>query len=479
MTDPVTTDPATTDPIPAEPSNAARLDPIRRHGVDPDRLAAFLAAEQQAYRQAHPRSADLASRSSEHWHGGVPLHWMSDWGLPFPLFLREATGSCLTCVDGHEHADFCLGDTGAMFGHAPEPVRRAVAHQIARGATAMLPSALVPEVGRLLAERFGLPVWQATLTASDANRAVIRWARALTGRRDILIFNGAYHGAVDDVHVRLADGAPIQRAGLVGQVYDMRAHTRVVEFNDIAALEAALADRGVALVLAEPVMTNIGMVLPDEGYHAALRRLTRAAGTLLAIDETHTLSAGPGGYARAHALEPDFLVVGKAIGGGVPAAVYGVTAAVSQGMARVRAEAPGYSGIGTTLSANALAMAAMRAMFEEVMTADAYRHMIATASDLAGRLRAIIADRRLPWCVTAAGARVEFMLAPEPPRTGGAAARIGSAEIEGALRLALINRGVVVTPFHNMLLAAPTTGPEEVDRLCAGLEAALDAIVAA
>lgn len=451
---------------------------IRSLGVDPDRLRAFAATERQAYAAARPVSRRLAAEAAEHWHDGVPLHWMNDWGLPFPMFLGSAAGSTLVDADGHAHADFCLGDTGSMFGHGPEPVARAVAEQIGRGATAMLPSALVPEVGRLLAARFGLPFWQTTLTASDANRAVIRWARAITGRPDILVFNGAYHGAVDDTHVRLdAQGTPILRPGLMGQVQDPRAHTRVVEFNDPAAVEAALADGRVALVLMEPVMTNIGMVPAEPGIHAAIRAATRRSGTLLAIDETHTISTGPGGYTGAHGLEPDFFVLGKPVAGGVPAAVYGFTAEVSAAMKRARAAAPGYSGMGTTLSANALALAAMRACLAEVMTEAAYAHMTASAADLSAGLEAAIAARGLPWCVIRIGARVEFMLAPRPPRNGGEAGLAGDAAIESAIRTALVNRGVVITPFHNMMLIAPTTTADDVARLVAGFEAALDAIV--
>lgn len=445
----------------------------RRHGVSLARLAGLLDRERAAFAARRPRSAALAAAAAEHWHDGVPLHWMSDWGLPFPLFLAEAHGSTLVDADGHSHADFCLGDTGAMFGHAPAPIVRAVAAQAARGITGMLPSTDVPEVGRLLAERFGLPWWQITMTASDANRAVIRWARAVTDRPDILVFDGCYHGAVDDTHVRLADGRPILRPGLMGQVWDLTEHTRVVPFNDVAALEAALADRRVALVLTEPVLTNIGMVLPEPGFHAALRSATRATGTLLALDETHTISTGPGGYTRAHGLDPDFFVLGKPIAGGVPAAVYGFVDAVAEGMRRARAATPGYSGMGTTLTANALAVAAMRACLTEVMRPAAWDHMISLAERLAADLARVIARHGLPWVVTSIGARVEFMLSPTRPRDGGEAGRIGDAEIEGALRLFLIERGVIVTPFHNMMLIAPTTTDADVDRLVAAFDAAL------
>ncbi|MDK9695197.1 MAG: aspartate aminotransferase family protein [Siculibacillus sp.] len=437
------------------------------------RLAALIERARVSYATRRPRSAALAREAAVHWHDGVPLHWMSDWGLPFPMFLARAEGSTLTDADGIAHVDFCLGDTGSMFGHAPAAIVRAVAEQTARGITGMLPSVQVPEVGRLLAARFGLPLWQITMTASDANRAVVRWARAITGRPDILIFDGCYHGAVDDTHVRLRDGRPILRPGLMGQVWDLPEHTRVVPFNDLAALKAELADGRVALVLTEPVMTNIGMVQPEPGFHDGLRRATRAAGALLAIDETHTISSGPGGYTRAHGLDPDFFVLGKPIAGGVPAAVYGFTDAVAEGMKRARAATPGYSGMGTTLTANALAVAAMRACLTEVMTDAAYDHMIALAEVLAAELERVVARRRMPWVVTRVGARVEFMLSPTRPRDGGEAGRIGDAEIEGALRLHLIERGVIITPFHNMMLIAPTTTRADVDRLVSALDEAL------
>ena len=460
--------------MPSSRPSVPHADTSLRHGVSTDRLTALIGRERASYVARRPRSAVLAAEAADHWHDGVPLHWMSDGGLPFPMFVAVATGSTLVDVDGNVMTDFCLGDTGSMFGHAPPPVVAAIAAQARHGMTAMLPSALVPEVGRLLAHRFGLPHWQLTQTASDANRAVIRWARAVTGRPNILIFDGAYHGAVDDTHVRLRDGRPILRPGLMGQVWDLTEHTRVVQFNDLAAVEAALADRSVALVLTEPVMTNIGMVQPQPGFHEALRALTRASGTLLALDETHTISSGPGGWTRAHGLDPDFLVVGKPIAGGLPAAVYGFTEAVSQAMRAARLATPGYSGMGTTLSANALVLAAVRACLTEVATAGAYDHMIALAERLAAELEHVVRRHRLPWVVTSVGARVEFMLSPTRPVNGAEAGAIGDAEIEGALRLALIERGVIVTPFHNMMLIAPTTTLAEVEKLVA----AFDAVVA-
>ena len=293
---------------------------------------------------------------------GVPLHWMQDWATPFPLQLAEAAGARLTDVDGHPYTDFCLGDTGAMFGHSPPAVSQALQAQASRGLTAMLASEDAAVVGELLAERFGLPFWQFAMTATDANRFVLRWLRAATGRQVLLVFNGCYHGTVDDVFVDLVDGRPTQRDSLLGQVQDLTQTTRVVEFNDLAALEAALAPGDVACVLAEPVMTNIGMVLPDPGFWEAAQALIRRHGSLLVLDETHTISSGPGGYARAHGLQPDALVLGKPLGGGMPCAAYGFSAELAaRAQAAKQVAPPGHSGIGTTLSGNLLAMAAMRA----------------------------------------------------------------------------------------------------------------------
>jgi glutamate-1-semialdehyde 2,1-aminomutase len=367
--------------------------------------------------------------------------------------------------------DFCLADTPAMFGHGQETVARAIADHALRGAGFMLPTASAVIVGRLLAERFGLPLWQTATTASDANRAAIRWARAVTGRPVILVFDGCYHGMVDDAFVALRDGQPVMKPGLLGQVHDLTATTRVVPFNDLAALEAALAPGDVAAVLAEPVMTNCGMILPEPGFHDVLRVKTREAGTLLVIDETHTISTGPGGYTQAHGLEPDVFVLGKAIAGGVPAAVWGVTAQLSARMDAVAAQVgPGQSGIGTTLSGNALALAAMRAMLSEVMTEAAYARMLAGAERLAAGLRAMIAARRVAWSVVQVGARVELVLADPPPKNAAVMRKALDAEVLAALHLWLINRGVLIAPFHTMMLVSPVTQDAAIDRLVAAVD---------
>lgn len=448
-----------------------------RPGIDVQRCAALLERERAAFVRRNPRSQAIAAQASEHLMFGVPLHWMNDWGTPFALQVAHAQGATLTDADGHLLADFCLGDTGAMFGHAPAPVVDALARQAARGFTAMLPGEDAAAVGALLSARFGLPSWQFALSATDANRFVLRWLRAASGRRKIIVFNGCYHGTVDDVYVDLVDGIPSQRDSLLGQVHDLRLHTVVVEFNDLGALEAALAAGDVACVLAEPALTNIGMVLPDAGYWEAAQALIRRAGAALVFDETHTISAGPGGYGRAHGLVADALVIGKPVGGGLACAAYGFSAEwAARAVAAKRAAPPGHSGIGTTLSGNLLAMAAMRATLTTLMTAAVYAPMLAQATRLADGLRGVIAAHRLPWCVTQLGARTEFQFRATPPRNGSQAGAALDADLEHLIHLALLNRDVLITPFHNMMLVCPATAAGDVDRLLGALDEVLGEI---
>lgn len=452
-------------------------EPTRRAGLDWGRAQAFLAAEREVYRQRNPRSAALAAQANEHLLFGVPLHWMKDWGTPFALHVDHAHGATVQDVDGHSLVDFCLGDTGAMFGHAPAPVAAALQRQATRGYTTMLATEDAAAVGKLLSERFGLPWWQFAMSATDANRYIVRWIRAATGRKKILVFNGCYHGTIEDVFVDLVDGRPVQRESLLGQVHDLLDHTVVVEFNHLPALEAALAGGDVACVLAEPVMTNIGMVLPEPGYWEAAQAIIRRHGTLLVMDETHTISTGPGGYARAHGISPDALVLGKPVGGGVPCAVYGMSDALAARAVKAKQDAPpGHSGIGTTLTGNMLAMAAMRAALSEVMTPAAYEHMLALAGRLADGIRQVISRHQLPWCVTQVGARVEFQFCPSPPRNGSEADRILDGELEHLVHLGLLNRGVMITPFHNMMLICPQTTECDVAHLLGALDEVLAAI---
>ncbi len=441
---------------------------------EPTRVATMLAAERDAFAARNPKSAALAKEAAAHWLKGVPMHWMVDWGTPFPLFVAEARGVTLIDADAHAYIDFCLGDTGAMFGHSPPAISEAIRHQAGRGLTTMLPGPDVAVVGDLLARHFGLPFWQVTATASDANRSVVRWARGATGRRKLLVINGCYHGAVDDTFVAFENGKARNRPGLVGEVRDVTENTKIVEFNDIPALEAALATGDVALVLAEPVMTNCGMVLPDPGYHDALRALTRKYGTLLCIDETHTISSGPKGYTGTHKLEPDFFVLGKPISGGIPAAIYGWSAAVDAKIQDYLSKRePGYSGIGTTLSGNALQLAAMRAVLETILTDEVYARAMPLAERLETGIATLIRHHGMPWTVVRVGLRAEIVAAPTLPRNGTEALLYAHSEVEHALHLWCLNRGVVITPFHNMMLVCPETREEHVDRLLSVLDAGM------
>ncbi len=439
--------------------------------IDRSLLTSLRAEEEARFIAANPQSAAAAKARAEHWHQGVPFHWMRDWPSPFPLVAASAAGATLTTIDGQMLDDFCLGDTAAMFGHAPPPLVRAIAEQAEHGLGYMLPVESVERVGALLAERFGLPLWQVTTTASEANRAVIRWARAITGRDKILIFNGCYHGAVDDVFVDLRTGAAETRRSLVGQVYDITQHTVVIEFNDFDALGAALAREDIACVLAEPVMTNVGMVLPQPDFLEEIRRLTQAHGTLLIWDETHTISSGWAGHSGTYGSAGDMMVIGKSIGGGVPCAVYGFTDDVAEAMIKARGKLPpGHSGIGTTLSANALAITSMEAMLGEVMTRDAYNHMLRLAVELVDGVSTVITRNALPWHVANVGARVELICTPAPPKNGSEARAAMDHELESLLHLMLTNRGSLLAPFHNMMLVSPVTGAEAVERVVASLD---------
>lgn len=441
------------------------------------RAEAMIAAERARFAERHPVSRRMAAEAGRHFPGGVPLHWMLDWETPFPLFVREARGSTVVDVDGHAYADFCLGDTGAMFGHSPAPVAKAIAEQAVRGLTAMLPSDLTAKVGALLAARFGLPFWQVTATASDANRAVVRWARAITGRRKVLVFDGCYHGQVEDAFVKLDGDATKMKPSLLGQVQDVALTSVAAPFNDLDAVERLLAAGDIALILTEPALTNTAMVLPKPGFIEGLLAAARRHGTLLCLDETHTISTGLGGFTRAHDLDPDFFVLGKPVAGGLPAAVFGFTAAVEADMQRVLdTKTPGYSGIGTTLSGNMLALAAMRACLEEVMTPEAYRHMTGLAEKLATGLRAEVARADLPWTVTQIGARAELVFSDRPLANGAEAAAAIDHTVERAIHLFLLNRNVLVTPFHNMTLVAPTTTEADVERLVSHFGEALSTL---
>ncbi len=447
--------------------------------VDRDRLQALRARELEQFARTHPRSRALFERAAETLVGGVPMNWMQRWPGGVPVFVAEAHGSGFVDVDGHSYVDFCLGDTGAMTGHSPAPTVDAIAEQAARGITTMLPTEDAIAVGEQLAQRFGLPRWQIAMTATDANRFVLRLARHATGRDKILVFNWCYHGTVDETLCVLDGTETRSRDGNIGPPVDPALTTKVVEFNDLDALEAALAPGDVACVLAEPALTNIGIVLPDPGFHAALREIARRTGTLLVIDETHTICVGPGGATRAWNLDPDFLVIGKPIAGGMPAAAFGMSAQLAERLAgALGADETDVSGIGGTLSGNALAIAAIRATLDSTLLAADYDRMIPLATRWADGVRDAYLAVGLPWSVNQLGARAEYWFSP-PPRNGAQAAAVVDDELDSFMHLWALNRGVLLTPFHNMALMSPATTATDVDTHTAVFRDAVHALTGA
>ncbi|MEO5965075.1 MAG: aspartate aminotransferase family protein [Candidatus Limnocylindrales bacterium] len=434
--------------------------------LDRSRMDRLMEAEMVAFEQANPRSKALFEQAQGSLLDGVPMNWMVKWAGPYPLFVDHAHGAHFTDVDGHEYVDFCLGDTGAMAGHGPEATIRAVERQMRRGITHMLPTEDAIVAGDELARRFGLRCWQFTLTATDANRFAIRLARHITGRPRILIHNHSYHGSVDETFASLqADGSVVARRGNIGKPVALAETTRVVEINDLDGLERELAHGDVAAALFEPALTNVGIVLPDPGYHEAVRELTRRHGTLLINDETHTICAGPGGYTGLHGLTPDMLTIGKTIGGGIPAGAYGFTEDVGE---RIRAsitwDDSDVGGIGGTLAGNALSLAAIRTTLTEVLTDEAFGRMIPLAEQFEAGVASILAASAVPWHVTRLGARCEYHFMPELPRNGTDQAAHDDAGLARFLHLWAMNRGVLMTPFHNMALMSPATSAADVDR---------------
>jgi glutamate-1-semialdehyde 2,1-aminomutase len=426
-------------------------------------LDELIAREGELFVSRNPRSRELHDAARSSLLAGVPMSWMAMWPGGFPLYLDRASGSTIVDVDGHEYADFCLGDTGAMAGHSPEPTMRTI-RDIA-GITTMLPTDDAAWVGGELARRFGMPYWQFSLTATDANRWMIRMCRQVTGRDRIGVFSWCYHGSVDESFVRLDEqGLPRAREGLVGPPVDPTETTRVAEFNDIESVRSILEYGDVACLLMEPALTNIGIVLPEPGFMAEVRNLCDEHGTLLIIDETHTLSAGPGGCTAAWGLRPDAVTLGKSIGGGVPIGAYGVSAELAARIAAQEdADYEDTGGVGGTLAGNALSLAAARATLGEVLTDDAFERMTALRERFVAGVEAAIAEYDLPWSIVSLGARCEFRYSPNPPQTGAESAAAGDPALDEYLHLYLMNRGVLITPFHNMALMCPATTERQVD----------------
>ncbi|MCV2864007.1 aspartate aminotransferase family protein [Defluviimonas sp. WL0075] len=448
-------------------------------GVNRARLQAFATREGRRFAQSRPVTRKALEKGAKTYLDGVPMHWMRDWPMPFPMLVAEAKGARLTDLDGYGIDDFCLGDTGSMFGHSPAPVAKAIRKQARNGLTYMLPTEAALKAGRLLTERFGDFRWQIATTATDANRFALRVARAVTGRPKVLVFNGCYHGTVDDAMVELHGGQTRTRPGLVGQVTDLSTLAVSCEFNDLAGVEAALKSGDVAAILTEPVMTNSCMVLPAPGFHDGLRRLATQYGALLIIDETHTISSGLGGYTGVHGLDPDLFVVGKCVAGGMPTAVWGLRPKVAEAFRAYDAARPsGHSGMGTTLSANPMQFACLVANLSEVMTAENYARMEKGAARLHAGLAAVIEKHKAPWHVVRVGARVEFICAPGPLKNGAEAAAAHVHEVEAALHTGLLNRGCLIAPFHNMMLVSPVTRKRQIDRLIGAFDEILTELFA-
>jgi glutamate-1-semialdehyde 2,1-aminomutase len=432
--------------------------------IDRDRLGQLRAREEELFVRLHPRSAELAQRARGSLLAGVPMPWMTRWPGSFPVFVDHARGARFTDVDGIEYVDLCLGDTGAMTGHALPEVADVVAERARNGVTTMLPSPDAAWVGEELTRRFGLARWQLAMTATDANRFALRFARHVTGRPKVCVMDWCYHGTVDETLAVLDAGKVVPRPGALGPQVDVALTTAVVPFNDADALEEALATGEIAAVLMEPALTNIGIVLPEPGYLAAVRELTRRYDAVLIIDETHTLCAGPGGCTGAWDLEPDMVVVGKPIGGGIPAAAYGMSLDLAE-----RLEGPmlghdiDVAGVGGTLTASALALAAVRATLSVALREEDFTVAIPLAERFTAGVTDVINGAGLPWHVQRLGCRAEYWFCP-PPRTGAEAAAAIDEDLDAFMHLWSLNRGILLAPFHNMALFSPHHSEPDVDR---------------
>ena len=434
--------------------------------IDRVRLTAAIEDERALHVQRSPRSKALYDQA-DHLFGRVPMTWMNKWAGGHPIYLATARGNRITDVDGCEYVDFALGDTGAMAGHSPEATVKAVQQRIGveGGITTMMPSADAEWVAADLTRRFGLPLWSFALTATDANRWALRLARMVTDRPKVAAFSYCYHGSVDETFVQIGpDGETQIRQGNVGAPSAITDTTRAVEFNDLASVERALAHGDVAVLIMEPALTNIGIVLPEPGFLEGVTDLCRQHGTLLLIDETHTISAGPGGCTRAWGLDPDILVIGKSIGGGIPSGAYGITERIAE-MVKDHPDADliDVGGVGGTLAGNVLSTAAMRATLEEVLTDAAFEHMIALATRFTEGVEETLVAYDVPWSISQLGARAEYRFARPAPRTGTESAHAEDEDLDEYLHLFMANRGVLMTPFHNMALMCPTTTATDVD----------------
>jgi glutamate-1-semialdehyde 2,1-aminomutase len=433
--------------------------------INRQHLKTLRAKEEQRFLDTHKKSAAAFEDSKKVMHEGVPMSWMAKWPGAHPVFVKEAKGARFTDVDGHIYVDFCLGDTGSMTGHSPDATVAAIREQVGKGITAMLPTEDAAIVSGLLKERFGLPLWQFTVSATDANRHVIRYSRMITGRSKIVVIDRCYHGSVDETFATLDDaGFTVKREGNIGAPVDLDVTTRVVEFNNLAAIEKVLAHGDVAAILMEPAMTNIGIVLPQDGYLVGVQELAKKYGTYLIIDETHTISVGPGGMTKALGLKPDFLTIGKALAAGIPTGTFGMTQEIADKIKKmVELEIIDLGGIGGTLAGNALSLAAMKATLTQVLTEANFAKMIELGNRWCDGIDAAIKEFDLDWHCNRLGARGEYIFKGKQPLTGKEAADSGDFELEQYIHLRLLNDGYLITPFHNMALMCPDTTVADVD----------------
>ncbi len=434
--------------------------------IDREKLAALLERERALHLSRTAVSQRLYSQA-DNLFGRVPMTWMNKWAGGYPLYVKSAHGNRIVDADDNEYVDFSLGDTGAMAGHSPEATVAAVNNRIAveGGITTMMPNADAQWVAAELTRRFGLPLWSYSLTATDANRWALRIARQVTGKDKVLAFSYCYHGAVDETLVRSGpNGEAILREGNVGPAVPISETTRVAEFKDLESVERALAHGDVAILITEPALTNIGIVLPEPGFMDGLRRLCTQYGALLLIDETHTISAGWGGCTKAWDLQPDILVIGKSIGGGIPSGAYGLSQEVADAInAAEDSDLIDVGGVGGTLAGNILSTAAMRATLDQVLTPAAFEHMIALATSFREGVEEVLQRYDVPWSIAQLGARAEYRFVSPGPRTGTESAAAYDADIEEYLHLYMSNRGLLLTPFHNMALMCPTTSHADVE----------------
>ena len=433
--------------------------------IDRTRLAKLMAIEEKRFLKTHPKSGELFEKAKLSMPGGVPMSWMSKWPGAYPVFVEEAKGASFIDVDGNTYIDFCLGDTGSMTGHSPTATVTAIREQVGRGLSTMLPTQDAAIVSAELAQRFKLPLWQFTVSATDANRHAIRYARMITSKQKIIVIDRCYHGSVDETFATLnSKGKTVSREGNIGAPVELDLTTRVVPFNDLSAMKKALAHDDVAAILMEPAMTNVGIVLPVDGYLRGVEKLARDFGAMLIIDETHTISVGPGGMTADLGLTPDFLTIGKAIGGGFPTGAFGMQQHVADSIKKlVDLEVIDTGGIGGTLAANALSIAAMRATLTKVLTKENFDQMIKLGNRWADGVEETIYKYKLPWTVNRLGARAEYMFSKTTPKTGRDAADAGDFELEQYIHLRMLNDGFLITPFHNMALISPDTTSTDVD----------------